>query len=386
MDKMIRNIKKTLKTHGYQFIFGISILSLALLVAWWSVFLTQSIGKQRTLLKENLVAKLDYFALQLGADQRNPPEHGVFQQDERFEITTGRPESGRFLKSLQPTWPGLYITVRDEALIEIENEFERKRFMLSGESGLLVLLILFCCILLYKFIRLEKRSTKEIEEFWGRVTHEIKTPITGIKTFLLSLKRRSLDESQFLTFVDMALKEVEKQEQLAENILAGSIVRQRNVDLNPVILDIGEFLRDYFKEHVLQLSGIKIILNTDNIKGLLVMADPHALKIILDNITDNAAKYCTPDLNLKIGISQQDSKAVIHIRDNGPGFKPEVIENIFAAYKCLDSELPATGHGSGMGLTISRKLAQKMAGDVQAFSEGEGRGAEFRVFLSRAKK
>lgn len=383
---MFENLKKALKVQGYQFIFGISILSLAFLVTWWYVFLTQSIEKQRELLKQNLTSRLDYYALQLGLDQNNPPDMGVLQNDDRFEIVICSLKRKLFGKSLQPSWPHLCIKVREKALSQIEDEFERKRFMLMGESSFLVLLLLFCFILLYKFIRLEKRSTREIEEFWGRVTHEIKTPITGIKAFLQSLKNRSLDEAGLVTFVNMALKEVEKQEKLAENILAGSVLKQKNVILKPVTLDLGEFIKSYFNEHFIRLSDVNVKLNIDNTNNLFVTADPHALKIILDNITDNAVKYCPPGLTITIRISKQGAKVVIHIRDNGPGFKPEVLENIFEAYKCFDSELPAACRGSGMGLNISRKLAEQMGGGVKAFSGGKGKGAEFQVFLNMAKR
>jgi hypothetical protein len=274
------------KLHGYRFIFGISILSLALLVAWWSVFLTQSIGRQRTLLRENLTARLDYFALQLTTSGSEFPGTGMLPQDERFEIVPGGRESRPFVKLLKSSRPPLYLRVREAALEQIEDEFKRKRFMLIGESSLLVLLLLFCSILLYKFIRLEKRSTEEIEEFWGRMTHEIKTPITGIKAFLQSLKNRSLDESQVSTLVDMALQEVEKQEQLAENILAGSSLKRKDVALKLVDLNIGKFLENYFAGHILYLSGVKVRLDIDKKKGLLATADPHALKITLSTEYD----------------------------------------------------------------------------------------------------
>lgn len=382
---MIAHIKKAVKLHGYQFIFGISILSLALLVAWWSVFLTRSIGRQRTLLRENLAARLDYFALQLTTPGSGLPGIGVLQQDERFEVVYCDRESGSFIKSLKYFRPPLCLRVRKEALEQIEDEFRRKRFMLIGESSLLVLLLLFCSILLYKFIRLEKRSSEEIEEFWGRVTHEIKTPITGIKAFLQSLKNRSLDETQMLTFVDMALQEVEKQEQLAENILAGSSLKRKDVALKRVTLNTGKFLDDYFDGHVLCLSGVKVRLDIDKREDFLITADPHALKIILDNITDNAVKYCAPGLVLHVSISRQGPRAVIRIRDNGPGIEPEVLKNIFIAYTRFAGELPAACRGSGMGLCISKKLAEKMGGDLDAICIGTGQGTEFRVSLPLAK-
>ncbi len=382
---MISQIRRMVKLHGYRFIFGISILSLALLVAWWSVFLTQSIGRQRTLLRENLTARLDYFALQLTTSGSEFPGTGMLPQDERFEIVPGDRESRPFVKLLKSSRPPLCLRVREAALEQIEDEFKRKRFMLIGESSLLVLLLLFCSILLYKFIRLEKRSTEEIEEFWGRMTHEIKTPITGIKAFLQSLKNRSLDESQVSTLVDMALQEVEKQEQLAENILAGSSLKRKDVALKLVDLNIGKFLENYFAGHILYLSGVKVRLDIDKKKGLLATADPHALKITLDNITDNAVKYCSPGLVLHVSISRQGPRAVIRIGDNGPGIKPEVLKNIFNAYTHFADDLPAACRGIGMGLYISKKLAKKMGGDLDAISSGEGQGAEFRVFLPVGK-
>lgn len=258
--------------------------------------------------------------------------------------------------------------------------------MMIGESSLLVLLILLCCILLYKFIRLEKRSTKEIEDFWSRVTHEIKTPITGIKAFLQSIKQRSLKEEQLPFYVDLALKEVEKQEQLAENILAGSTLKHKDVVLEQVELEVGEFIETYLNRHALRLSDVKVKLDIDEGRGLMVKADPHALRIILDNITDNAVKYCPPGLVLNIGISKIGQKAVIHIRDNGPGLSPQIRENMSGVYNGIPKKLPAVSHGSGMGLLISKMLAVKMGGDLQSLSFEDAKGTEFQVFLPLVKR
>ncbi|MCK4761553.1 MAG: HAMP domain-containing histidine kinase [Candidatus Aminicenantes bacterium] len=383
MTKIIGKIKTIIKNHGHRFIFGISILLLALLAAWWSVFLNQSIEKQRTLHRENLTAALDLLALQIVSGQKEPPQAGIFKPDERFEIAACKGTGEKFSRPLHPICPHLCIRVRGWVLFHIDDEFRRKKFMLIGESGLLVLLLLLSSIFLFKFIQLEKRSTKEMEEFWGRVTHEIKTPITGVKAFLQSLKNRSLDEDQLPAFVDMALSQVEKQEQLAENILAGSTLRRKNLVLHMVDVDLEQFLAAYFEEHALHLSDAKVDFTGAAPPGqhITAVADTNALKIILDNITDNALRYCSPGLILKAGFSKQGAKAVIRISDNGPGFKAAAAKNIFKAFKCLDSELPDTVHGSGMGLFISKQLAEKMGGHLEAVSEGEGKGARFSIYL-----
>jgi two-component system OmpR family sensor kinase len=226
-----------------------------------------------------------------------------------------------------------------------------------------------------------------MEEFWGRVTHEIKTPITGVKAFLQSLKNQSLDPDQLPRFIDMALKQVEKQEQLAENILAGYGICSRKDEYEPDIkdLDLNKCIREYFEHHALHLTDASVSLHRETGKDLMVRADCHILRVILDNIVDNALRYCSPGLVLEVGVSLWDNRAVLIIRDNGPGFPPGLSEKIFNAYKYLGEELPGKTHGSGMGLYISRHLAEKMGGWLEAHSRGEGQGAEFRLFLNPAK-
>lgn len=392
---MIESIKNALKQYGHHMIFGASILSLALLVTWWSVFLNQSIEKHRLLHRENLESIVKFLSLELGSDPHNPPAAGVFKRDKRLEITTYHSREERFARPLLPGWPRLCIRVRENVLGQIDDELKRKKIMVIGESGFLFLLILLSSVFLYKYIQLEKRSTREMEEFWDRVTHEIKTPITGIKAFLQSLKNQSLNESQLPAFLDMALKQVEKQEQLAENILAGSRLtyKNHNYRLNMVDLTLTEFIKNYFDGHTVHLADAALDIELNPVKpgvkdrdtneDIKVRADAHAVRAILDNIVDNAVKYCSPGLVLKVRVFTVGRKAVVEISDNGPGFTSDMAEKIFEAYKHRTGQLPGTNHGTGMGLCISRKLARRMGGELKAPEKKEDRGARFLLFLNR---
>lgn len=390
--RLLERLKRGLKHHGHHFIFGVSILSLTLLTAWWSVFINKSIEKEQSYHRQHLELALKFFSIQLGMDKGNRPEPGVVKEDDRFEIgacgTAGTAGTAgqTFVRPLLPLWPKLCIKVREPVLTKLEKDFRRKKLMVAGESGLLVLLILVSIFLLYEFIQAERRSTREMEEFWGRVTHEIKTPITGVKAFLQSLKNQSLAPDQLPRFVGMALKQVEKQEQLAENILAGYGLRSRKAEYVPNLKDMNfnECIRDYFDNHAIHLTDARVSLHLGTGEDLLVQVDCHILRVVLDNIVDNALRYCSPGLVLEVRVSLWDRRVMIAIRDNGPGFPPGLSEKIFNAYKYPDQELPGKGHGSGMGLYISRHLVEKMGGRLEAHSRGEGQGAEFRLFLDPA--
>ena len=82
----------------------------------------------------------------------------------------------------------------------------------------------------------------------------------------------------------------------------------------------------------------------------------------------------------------EDVNFYICVDDNGPGFSPAMTQNIFQAYKRLNSELPGQQQkGTGMGLYLSRQLAKKMEGRLMAHSEGRGKGAQFKLILKRKK-
>jgi signal transduction histidine kinase len=376
-----------LEQHGHHVIFIMSIVSLALLVAWWTVFINRSIDERRAFHMENLTLALNLFSQQLLTTKHDRLQPGVFPMDERFEIANCSSWSDNFAKPLMPRYPGLCLRVRNDVLTGIKKDFKRKKIMLIGESGLLFLIILLSSVLFYQFIRLEKRSTREVEEFWGRVTHEIKTPITGIKAFLQSLKNQALPPDQVLVFVDMALKQVKRQEQLAENILAGCGLRSADSTHKPNTkdLNLNECIKDYFAHHMIRLTDAVLFFHLEAAENVKVRADFHLIRVILDNIVDNALKYCSPGLVLTVKTFIQNKKAIISLSDNGPGFPPEFSDKIFQAYKYPFSQLPGHKHGSGMGLYISRRLAENMGGRLQAYSKSKGTGSEFQLHLNLAK-
>lgn len=397
-SKRLMNVKKKargaislLKSIHPHFIFIVSVISLALLAAWWATFINQSIERNRTHTLENLRLSLSLLAFELG-NGSSRPAMGVYEPDNRFEVAPYRKDQQSFSSSLRPAWPDLCLKTRDPVLAEIARDFKRKKIMVTGESGVLVLVILISSILLYRFIKLEKRTVQEVESFWGRVTHEIKTPITGIKAFLQSLKNKSIDPAQLPYFVDMALKQVERQEQLAGNILAGYNLRsgKRPYPLHLENLNLNQRIREYFSSHGWHLTDAELrILPLSPGKDIIVTADNHFWRIILDNIIDNAQKYCSPGLILEVNIFEHNGQAVLAIKDNGPGLDPGMTRKIFQAFKYPPDQLPVTTaipHGSGMGLYISRQLAEQMGGRLTASSNGKNQGTEFQLSLPLARK
>jgi signal transduction histidine kinase len=380
----LSRIVSILRKHGHHIVFSLSIVSLASLITWWSIFIHNSIQQQELSQYERLELDLKYLSLKLGADKDHRPVVGILIEDQKYEVIQYGSSEERMARRLEPHWPEFCIKPQAAILQQIEKKYGSLNFMLIGEASLLIITICICSIFLYRFIQLDRRTSMEVREFWERSAHEIKTPITGLKLFLQNLKRRSYSLKEIVPYVDMALRQVGKQEQLAENILTGYHLKSKGGYLKLTDVNLITFLFEYFRESALSLTDAKVNLDIKENSEVRVTSDIYGLKVMLDNILDNAIKYCSPGLILTVRIIKEKKYAIVVLEDNGPGIPYLFMENIFRAYKHLDDELPTKRQGTGIGLYISRQLAKKMGGNLKVMSEGTGQGAQFHLFFKLA--
>ncbi|MCP5046520.1 MAG: HAMP domain-containing histidine kinase [bacterium] len=373
---------------AYHFVFIFSLFVLTLLVTWWSIFLYQSVIGTYQIKIQSIRQSVTSYSLFLGHSIGPAPGPGVFHRDHRLEIIASPDQPGPDAVELLPRWKGSWLQPRETLVTELNSKLRKKRFMIIGESSLLVLVVLVSGFMIYRMYWLEKRTTQELHELWSRVSHEIKTPITGVKAFLETLQAKHLSPEEMEPLVALALKQVERQQQLTENMLVGQKLKRRGAGINLTDLQPLDFVRQYVEKHPLTLSGKNLRLEESDPAEFAqpVSTDPEALRIIFDNLIENAVKYGGPWVSVSIRLEQWRKGVGIIFEDNGPGFEPGMSEKIFKAYSRLGNELPGDLHGTGMGLYISRRLARTMEGNLTAESEGKGKGARFILSLRQPRK
>lgn len=378
-------IRYWLKTHGYHLIFGISIASLISLIIWWSIFIHNSIQIRKRMNFEILRIEMHYLTLQMDKDSLRVVSPGVLKLDARFEIVSSQTPIVQPFVKLPPPADSFVIKPVPYVTAEIERKTRSLNFMLVGESAVLILIVIVSLLFLYRYIQLERRTTQAVHEFWTRSAHQIKTPITGVKSFLQNLKNRAFSDDELNNYIKMALSQVDKQERLAENILSGHLLMTGPRESQNSCLELKPFLQKYFT-HTLHLSNIELKVDWDQFEKIEVRGDEESLKVVLDNITDNAVKYCSPGLILKVIVIDHPKQIHIGLCDNGPGFSDEQLPLMFEAYKNLETGLPTKSRGSGIGLYLSRRLMRKMGGDLKAESSGPNEGACFFIILPKSSE
>jgi CheY-like chemotaxis protein/two-component sensor histidine kinase len=159
-------------------------------------------------------------------------------------------------------------------------------------------------------------------------------------------------------------------------ITRGKVSLQRQpTDLASVISATVETLQPAVREAEHEL--------TVHLPDLPVIVDGDAARLrqVFGNILHNAVKYTVRHGLISVTLETKDGKAVVRVRDNGPGIPAAMLKDIFEAFHQVDATLGRSHGGLGIGLWLARQLVEQHGGSIEVASEGAGRGSEFAVTL-----
>lgn len=375
------------RRHGLTLLFGAAVVLLIALSLWWFAFLRLTLSEQQA----TAAALLDR-EVALAAIRMSPaPAIGPLADDPRFHVLAvgqlpllkpahwvgdGRDVHGPAggVKSnywVQPT--AVYLQSR-------QDHFGRRQGMVLGEGVMLLSLLLAVVSMLYRLSRAETRVRSQMQAFLGRMTHELKTPLAGVKAVLETLRAGHMPTDQQAPLLTMALQAVERQEHLIQNLLLAQRLRLPEQRLVRNRIEIEAFLTK-FVDHRLEILGGSATITVQCPPTLAAVGDDVALWTVLENLVDNALKYGGKQLKIQAVIHLE--LAQIAVNDDGVGFVSDQAEALFEPWVTSAADRHAN-HGTGLGLSISRQLMRQMAGDVRAHSAGPAQGATFTISLPLA--
>ncbi len=225
--------------------------------------------------------------------------------------------------------------------------------------------------------------------FLANMSHELRTPLSAIIGFSEMMQREALGpvgSTRYRAYADdinrsgMHLLELVNDLLDLSKIEAGKMeLNEDQVDLGRLIVDCAGLLRDSAARAEVELSI------GDNAGLPPVFADERKLKQILINLLGNAIKFTSAGGNVRIGASVLDSGALqVIVRDTGIGIRPEDIATVFEPFGRLRDAIESGQPGTGLGLPLSRKLAELHGGTLEIES-GPGRGTAVLLSLPRER-
>jgi len=267
---------------------------------------------------------------------------------------------------------------RDARLEDIAARHDRRTVMLVGESTMMALMLSGSLVLLFVLAQRRKQQREDMEKLLQFTSHEFKTPVAGVKGLLQSLALGSIPDAQRAELIELGQHECDRLEHLAETILAYQRAMSRDPREGVQPIDMQRFIADLLAHRARTASGAGV--EQTDIDAVQVLADRDGLRVILENLLDNAHKYGGGSVRLASGV--RDGRWRLDISDRGRGFTPESAEKLFDLHNRGSGE--GVTHGAGLGLAIARQLARRMGGDITARSPGPGQGAVFSVSLALA--
>ena len=228
----------------------------------------------------------------------------------------------------------------------------------------------------------ELKLAQQKTTFVANVSHELKTPLTSIRMFAEMLRDgRVAGEERRRQYFDIMTAETERLTRLINNVLDFARTEQgkkrytmRPCDLVALAAGIVETQRAR-----LETGGftVGLLMQSDH---LTVRADEEAIKQALVNLLSNAEKYSDQTRDIEVGVRREDDKAVISVSDRGVGIRAGEAEKIFAEFYRADDALTSRVKGTGLGLTIARRIARDHGGDI-TYTTREGGGSIFGIVL-----
>lgn len=224
-------------------------------------------------------------------------------------------------------------------------------------------------------------------QFVNMAAHELKAPLSAIQGYLEmvvdktlgdepetydSYLRRSLERSKSLITLINDLLNISR-------IQAGKVRREiERLDLSLMTQSVADFFTNEIEKNGLTLE-------TELTEALLIDADKEEIQRLLTNLISNAVKYNRPQGSITLHTSREKGYAKLVVRDTGIGMKPEEKERLFEEFFRAKNAHTRSITGTGLGLTLVKKIVDSYAGRIEAESEYEV-GTTFTLFLPLAER
>lgn len=248
-------------------------------------------------------------------------------------------------------------------------------------------------------LRLKENAEEKIQrekqnrELISNISHDLKTPITAIKGYSEGIIDGIADTPEKVDkYVKTIYNKANDMDKLINELSVYSGIDNNRIPYHFHKITVSEYFNDCVEEVGLDLESKNFTLHYENLVSpdVTIIADPEQLKRVINNIISNSVKYMDkPDAKIQIRILDEVDAIRVEIEDNGKGIAQKDLQNIFDRFYRTDASRNSGTGGSGIGLSIVKKIIQDHGGYIWATSkEGEGTCIHFviRKYIANQKE
>jgi light-regulated signal transduction histidine kinase (bacteriophytochrome) len=222
------------------------------------------------------------------------------------------------------------------------------------------------------------RSNAELEQFASIASHDLQEPLRKVRTFTERVKETEADSlsDRGLDYLQRASASAERMQRLVEDLLTFSRVGTQRRPFAPV--DLEKLAHDVLEDLDDSVRGSGAVVRVGALPT--ISADAPQMRQLLQNLISNALKFTRDGVSPEVDITAtvDDGRVTLVVRDNGIGFEPQYAVRIFRVFERLHGR--GAYPGTGIGLALCRKIAERHGGTVIADSV-PGQGSIFTVTM-----
>ncbi len=258
-------------------------------------------------------------------------------------------------------------------LVELE---PARKGMVIGEGIVFVTLMAFGIYKLHEAINREKRISTQQKNFLLSVTHELKSPLASIKLYLQTINKRELDKEQQRNFIQKCLLDIERLDDLVENMLLATKIENKSYSFPKEELNLSELVEKIVARLQIHVCSKEAIITSIN-PNIFITGDLFAMSSVVTNLIENAVKYSPNCVPVHIDLHRKtNGKVCFKVADLGIGISDEEKSKIFDKFYRVGSEDTRKTKGTGLGLFIVKQVLEHHQAQIRV-KNNQPRGTVF---------
>jgi len=220
------------------------------------------------------------------------------------------------------------------------------------------------------------------DEFLATLAHELRNPLAPIRNALLVFKRSGADTPNAENLLSIMERQLDHLVRLVDDLLEVSRISRGKIELKKERCDLAGILHhavETAQPHI-QAAAQRLTVELPS-SPVTLDADPVRLAQVFANVLNNASKYTENGGRIWLKAERSGDEVIVSVRDNGMGISAEMLTSVFELFFQTSRTLGRAQGGLGIGLALARSLVHLHGGQIEARSEGPGRGSEFSVRL-----
>lgn len=220
------------------------------------------------------------------------------------------------------------------------------------------------------------------KRFVSDVSHELKTPLASVKALVESLMEGEPDNETYKEYLGDINSEIDRLSALVRSLLTAARLEEIQIRLQPANIRLA--VESIIKVFTPLARTADIKLYNECGKDIEIETDHEMFREVLINLIDNGIKYGISNGYLKIGTDMDNGRVKLFVEDNGIGINEEDLPNIFNNFYRVDEARARDSGGSGIGLFIVKRIADRLGWDLSVRSE-PGKGTRFEIKIKNKK-